>query len=1007
MRSGWSIKIAFLGLMLLTALILFGRSCNMAAEPAADVADSLDTDYKDQLPRTPPTSPADALKTFEVQPGFKIDQVAAEPLLTDPVAMSFDENGHLFVAEMGGYSEDPDKTVGCIRQLIDTDNDGHYDKSTVYVDKLAWPTAVACYDGGVFVGCVPDILYCKDTNGDGQADIRKVVFTGFGQTNVQGLLNSFQWGLDNRLHGSSSTIGGTITKPDDPNMEPLVLRGRDFAIEPRTMTIMATSGGGQHGMSFDRWGNRFVCGNSDHAQLILYEDRYVARNPYLAAPPARKSIAADGPQADVFRISPIEPWRIVRTRLRVKGIVKGIVEGGGRPAGYFTGATGIVSYTGNAYPEEYRDNLFVSDAGGNLVHRKTVEVDGVSRIARRADPGREFVASRDLWFRSVQHANAPDGTLYIADMCREVIEHPASIPPMIKKHLDLTSGRDRGRIYRMLPDGFKQQPQPQLGKATTEELVALLDHPNGWHRNTALRLLYERNDRKAVPALEKLSADAKLPEGRIHALAALDGLNAIRAEVILPRLADENPRVREHAVRISERIAGDAPAVRNKLYELVNDEDPRVRFQLAFSLGEFGGKARNEALAAIAKHDAADVYIRAAVMSSLFEGVGEVFSDLVADKDFRATPEGSQFLAMLAKQIGAQNRASDVALLLKALPSILDTESELSQTIIRSVTEGAGTKHPSLTTQLASATGGKSQALLEMLVTESIEKAQDDKLDEAVRAEATRSLGIGKYDQVGETLLELVDYSQPQQVQIAALSTLGQFSDPEIAEALLENFEKLSPSLRNEALETIFSRPAWLAELVDAVEKEKFSAANVDAARAKVLLAYPDEKIRAKAEKLFSASKPSRRQDVIDAYRPALALKGDADRGRAVFRKTCTACHKLEGVGNEIGLNLQTIRNRGPETILLSVLDPNREVDAKYLSYLALDTDGRTYTGIIAAENATSVTLKRAENATDTLLRINIEALKSTGQSIMPEGLEKQLDKQAMADVIAYLMSLD
>ena len=994
---------------LLVAMLACGvwRASPLAADPTQEFADSADTDYADQLPRIPPTSPADALRTFEVQPGFMIDQVASEPLLADPVAMAFDENGRLFVAEMGGYSEDPDKPVGCIRMLTDTDGDGHYDQSSVYVDKLAWPTAVACYDGGVFVGVVPDILYCKDTTGDGQADIQKVVFTGFEQGNVQGLLNSFHWGLDNLLHGSSSTIGATVTSPADPNLKPLVLRGRDFAIDPRTMTMTPTSGGGQHGMSFDRWGNKFICSNSDHAQMSLYEDRYIARNPYLSAPPSRKSIAADGPQADVFRISPLEPWRVVRTRLRVKGIVKGIVEGGGRPAGYFTGATGIVAYQGDAYPEGFLDNLFVSDCGSNLVHRKRVEEQGLALVARRADQGREFVASRDIWFRPVQHANAPDGTLYIADMSREVIEHPGSIPPMIKKHLDLTSGRDRGRIYRMTPEGFQQPAQPRLGAASLEQLVATLAHTNGWHRETALRLLYERNDRKAVPALEKLAAEAQLAEGRIHALAALEGLNAVRAEVLLPRLADENVYVRKHAVRIAERVAENAPTVRAKLYEMVADEEPRVRFQLAFSLGEFGGRPRNAALAALAKRDAGDPYMAAAILSSLFEGVGEVLSELAADKSFRATPAGAEFLARLTKQIGAQNRPSDVALLLKTLPTIPDSESRLSQAMIRGVTEGAGTKNAALLSQLASATGGKSQALLEKLVSESIEKAGNEALDAGQRADAARSLGIGQFDQVGETLLELIDYRQPQQVQIAALSTLGQFSEPEIAAALLDSFASLSPSLRNEALETIFSRPAWLAALVEAVESGDFAEANVDSARANVLLNHPDAKLRARAEKLFAASKPSRRQDVIDAYRPALELKGDSERGRAHFRKTCAACHRLEGVGNEIGLNLQTVRNRGAETILLNVLDPNREVDAKYVSYLALDNAGRTYTGIIAEENATSVTLKRAENATDTLLRINLEALKSTGQSIMPEGLEKQLDQQALADVIAYLMSLE
>ena len=167
------------------------------------------------------------------------------------------------------------------------------------------------------------------------------------------------------------------------------------------------------------------------------------------------SIAADGPQAEVFRTSPVEPWRIVRTRLRVAGAVPGPIEGGGRAAGYFTGATGATIYRGDAWPAEYRGQAFIGDVGSNIVHRKTLSADGVLLVANRADEGSEFVASTDIWFRPAQFANAPDGTLYIIDVYREVIEHPASLPPVIKKHLDLTSGRDRGRIYRIVPEGFQ------------------------------------------------------------------------------------------------------------------------------------------------------------------------------------------------------------------------------------------------------------------------------------------------------------------------------------------------------------------------------------------------------------------------------------------------------------------------------------------------------------------------------------------------------------------------
>ena len=295
-------------------------------------------------------------------------------------------------------------------------------------------------------------------------------------------MNSFQWGLDNRIYLAISSSGAELTKAGRrARRRPLALRGRDIAIDPRTWNVTPVSGGAQHGMSFDDWGNRFVCSNSDHLQEVMYEDRYLARNPYLAAPSPRRSIAADGPQADVFRTSPVEPWRIVRTRLRATGVVPGIVEGGGRPAGYFTGATGATIYRGDAWPSEWHGVAIVGDVGSNLVHRKQLEPDGVGFIGRRIDEKSEFVSSSDIWFRPCQFANAPDGTLYILDMYREVIEHPASLPPIIKKHLDLTSGRDRGRIYRVVPDGFKQPTLPKLagrqceaagGAAGTSERLA-------------------------------------------------------------------------------------------------------------------------------------------------------------------------------------------------------------------------------------------------------------------------------------------------------------------------------------------------------------------------------------------------------------------------------------------------------------------------------------------------------------------------------------------------------
>ncbi|MFN9720236.1 MAG: PVC-type heme-binding CxxCH protein, partial [Planctomycetota bacterium] len=370
-------------------------------------------DYSEELPRIPPTEPAAALQTFQVIDGFEIQQTAAEPLVTDPVAMSFDADGRMFVVEMRDYSEQDQEALGVVRVLLDTNNDGAFDDSRIFAEGLSWPTAIICANGGVFVGAAPHIYFIRDNDGDLKADSQEVVFTGFGRSNVQGLINSFLWGPDNRIYGSASTIGGTIVSPRHPDRRGIECRGRDFSFDPRTLELRTETGGGQHGMSFDDWGHRFVSANSDHAQAIVYRDDYLSRGWLPSAAAARESIAVDGGQAPVFRISPIEPWRIVRTRLRVSGLSKGIVEGGGRAAGYFTGATGITIYRGDAWPRDAKGIAVIGDVGSNIVHRKRLTPRGVSWTAERMDPGKELVASTDNWFRPVQYANAPDGCLHI------------------------------------------------------------------------------------------------------------------------------------------------------------------------------------------------------------------------------------------------------------------------------------------------------------------------------------------------------------------------------------------------------------------------------------------------------------------------------------------------------------------------------------------------------------------------------------------------------------------
>jgi len=753
-------------------------------------------------------------------------------------------------------------------------------------------------------------------------------------------------------------------------------------------------------MSFDDWGRKFASSNSDHIQQVMFDDHYLARNAYLAAPGARRSIASDGPQAEVYRISPVEPWRIVRTRLRKQTVVPGPVEGGGRAAGYFTGATGGTIYRGDAFPEAYYGNVFVGDVGSNIVHHKTLAGDGIELIANRAEEGVEFVASRDIWFRPAQFANAPDGTLHVLDVYREVIEHPASLHPVIKKHLDLNNGRDRGRIYRIVPDGFKDRPIPHLSKATTADLVALLEHANGWHRDTAARLLYERQDAAAVPLLRNIVTSSSVPLARM-------GMNELDEPTIVAALGDASPRVREHAIRLSEPFIETSTEVQRRWLALVDDDDQRLRYQLAFSLGALKqGPRRDAALAALLIGDPQSTWMRLAVLSSLSSGAGNVLTLLVDDAAFRMMSAATDVLSDLALQIGLTNQPTDVAAVFASLKILPADDDRLAPAIVKGLSDGLSRSGRPVHELLAKSADGRAGELLRNVLSDARDTAHDTSNKPTERAAAVATLALARLEEVRELLAELLDNRQPQAVQLAALSTLGRFRDAEVAELLIEAWPGFSPRIRVEASEAIFARTAWIELLLDALAAGDIAPGDLDPARIKQLREHANKAIRERSQTLLAKVSVARRGDVVEAYRTVLELSGDTEAGRKTFRKICAACHRAENVGHELGPNLATTKNRGPEFILLNVLDPNREVNPQYANYVLITEDGRSLSGMLTGETANSVTLTRGEGVSDTVLRVDIDELRSTGLSIMPEGMEKQIDQQALADLIAYLSAL-
>lgn len=972
----------------LTALAAIAAAC--AGEP----------DFAARLPRIAPLEPEQALRSFHTAPGYHLELVAAEPLTDDPVAVDFDADGRMYVVEMRGYSEQRDERRSQVRILEDTDGDGRADRSRVFLDELLWPTAVLCYDGGAFVADAPDLFYARDTDGDGRADERRVVFTGFLHHNVQGLVNCLRWGLDGRVHVATSTCGANLRRADRPDDPPFELRGRDFAFNPRTLQVEATSGGGQHGMCFDDAGRKFVCANSDHIQLIVCEDRYLGRNPWLGAASARESIAADGPQAEVFRASPVEAWRTLRTELRVAGRAPGPIEGGGRAAGYFTGATGITIYGGDACPD-LRGQAFVGDVGGNLVHRKRLTPRGVSLVAERIDVGCEIVASDDIWFRPAQFANAPDGTLYILDVYREVIEHPDSLPPEIKRHLDLTSGRDRGRIYRLAPDGFASRAAPKLSQASTRELAQLIAHRNAWHRQTAARLLAERRDEAAIEPLSEVAATAP-PEGRLQALYLLDPLGGLTDDRLLDRLADDDPQVRRHAVRLAERRLANV-ALAARVLEMAGDPAIDVRYQVAFTLGEFPASIDvSPALAQLVRSDGAERHFDAALVSSLGDRADAVTEQLLTGSNWLQAPTASRWLGILAAQHALRERelppSLRAALLARADLGAANEGAWLAETIDQLARWGDSAPQALARLQL-------DRAPLDGVWSSWLADARRDALDAGAapnhRQAAIELLRLDDADETRATLAECLRPAAPTEVQQAALTALA--ADERGVPHVIEAWTRLSPPLRRVAVDALLARSAGVTALLDAVQAGQIEPGQLAVDHAQRLLAHPDEALRRRAAELLPRSADGVRGEVVKRYSEALRRAGDAPVGRELFRKHCAACHRLEGVGNEIGAQLDAFAAKGPEAVLAAVLDPNREVNPQYSSYVVTLVDGRVLTGLIAAESAGGLTLVSGDGRQE-VPRSQIESLDATGKSLMPEGFEQQLDPQAMADLLAYLL---
>lgn len=939
---------------------------------------------------TQPKSPTASHNTIRVQPGFRIDQVATEPLVMDPVSFDWGPDGKFWVVEMADYPLGIDgKPGGRVRYLQDTNGDGTYDESVLFMESLNFPTGVIAWGKGIIVSAAPEIFYAEDTDGDGTADKRETLYVGFHEGNQQHRVNGFWRGLDNWIYVANGDSGGTVRAVKTGKT--LNISGRDLRIRPDTGEMEAVTGQSQYGRARDDWGNWFGCNNSHAVYHFVTDDHYYLRNPSVAVlRPIQRIASVDN--------TPIYP------RSRVLSHWSGYLPPAPGEPSRFTSANGICIYRDERFGPSFGATALVSEPVHNLIHRHQLIPQGVTFAGRRA-PGEErseFVASSDSWFRPAAIRTGPNGGIWFADMYRLVLEHPKWIDDEEEKRLDLRAGHDKGRIYRILPITESASAVPRFDKLSNMELTEQLASPNGWRRDMAQHLLIKRNARDVIPTLANLAQMSESPFGRLHALCTLDGLNALSSDVVASVLADPHAGVRRHAIRLAEsKLDTDA-----SLYEpsaaLLDDPDPLVALQLAYSLGQWHSSASGQLLGqlTIAHHNEPQI-VSAALTSMNSDNFLSAYSIILSSSE---STELSPETLVEVLRVGAAFKRPEIVETMAA--SLMQEDASVVPAWKRKALAqllGALRKNGvAWEDSLSADTLAKVSALLD---------AAHDRLkglesnDEDLRSDINLVLQAAGNSK-DEILLvtSLLEPRNRSSLQIAAIQELAKVNSELVAQELIAGWSGYTPAVRAELLEAILARTSWCRRLLAEIEKGRIHASDLGSTARQRLTEHPNKDIAALANTHLAHGSTASRNEVVQRYQSAwLQNKGDVHKGRELFAKHCSVCHRLEGNGFLVGPDLAGLTNKSPEALGVAILDPNRAVEDKFLEYAAMTDDGRTFIGMLASESGTSVTLRGQGGKEETVLREEIEQLRSTSRSLMPEGFEKVMDPQALADLIRYV----
>lgn len=946
------------------------------AAPAYEPVTEVPADFKMPAPLSLEASVA----SLRTRPGLRVDLVAAEPLVADPVNFEWGPDGRLWVVEMADYPLGLDATGrpgGRVRCLEDRDGDGRYESATLFLDGLNFPTGVKPWRDGVLVIACPEILLARDTDGDGRADTREVLYRGFREGNQQHRVNGLEWAHGGWLEVANGDSGGTVESVKTG--ETLELGSFDLAIHPDSGAMRRLTGRTQYGRVRDDEGNWFGCSNSRPVFHFLLDDAWLRRNPHAVYPPGARDIDAGEDPRRVFPLS----------------------RGGQRyndphAENRFTSACGLDILRDGRLGSAYRGSVFICEPVHNLVSRRVLEPDGAGyRAVRAADEAdSEFLASTDHWFRPVAAKTGPDGALWVADMHRFVIEHPEWIPEPWQAVLDLRAGHDRGRLYRVVSDRTAPSAAPEaIDGLGAEALTDRLRSENGWLRDMAEQVLYWRQTPPDPEIALAPGTDAAWP----HVL-GWSGQGKAPVDLLIRALESGDPARQRLALRyLPDAI--DSPPLRDAVIRLARQPpDPATALAAAVALGAIPTPEAGEALAGLMSGYGDDPYFAAAAISSVVPHLDTVAATL---SPAFSTGERLPLLPPLLETAIGLDRRDALARLL-AIP---DPESENGIQIasrLLSVLDRRGVALEDFRQQAGAGPLGEALDRVVAVAGRSRAWVGDPGIPATRRLAAIALLGREKASREADIarLLPLLGPASAADIQVAAAARLVEMR---ALGRTLDGWMGYGPAVKSRLISAALADRGDVAVLLTAVEKGTLPRTAIDPVTRDRLLTHPQSALRQQAREVLGESANPDRAALIAQRADALSLPGDVAKGRAHFTALCAACHRLDGIGQNLGADLAALADKTPASLLTAILDPNRAVEDKYILYQIELGNQQSLAGMILAEAGESLTVQLLDGTRREILRSELVQLTATGRSAMPEGLEAALDAQALADLIAFL----